>query len=423
MPFLPFDEPAFETQTRELDEWRARLDTRPLIHSWDGRLRRDLEVEAVAASTSMEGVPVTVEEVRRILAGERPSGISAADVGLVRGYRGAMEYIQRRADDLTFEWSPELIKAIQDRVLAGDHRRGAGRYGVGRWVVDSATHDLIFTPPADDLVADLVEQMCTHMNTWEAHPAIKSAWIHVASAAIHPFKDGNGRTSRVLASLAMYRGDFRRPEFCSLEEWWGRHKSDYYAAFECLGVEWTASADVTPFIAAHLAAQLSQVRALDLRERVNRQVWTALEQIAEDAGLPDRAANALWDAFNGRDVLPSFYRRLVDVSEGTGTTDLKILSSARLLRPEGRTKGRRYLAGPALFSAIATATGVSTPEPDRSSIGVILASRLVDRSGAGSSRTVDAHGSAATVAAGVVNGPRAAESETDDSAPRTRTTS
>jgi Fic family protein len=423
LSLLPFDELVFQPQTKGLDEWRARLDTRPLVRSWDGRLRRDLEAEAVAASTSMEGVPVTVEEVRRILAGERPSGVSASDVSLVRGYRGAMEYVQRRADDVTFEWSPELIKAIQDRVLAGDYRKGAGRYGVGRWVVDSATQELIFTPPADELVADLVERMCTRMNTWAAHPAMKSAWIHIASAAVHPFKDGNGRTSRVLASLAMYRGDFRRPEFCSLEEWWGRHKSDYYAAFRCLGTEWDALADVTPFIAAHLAAQLSQVRALDLRERVNRQVWTALEQIAEDAGLPDRAANALWDAFNGRDVLPSFYRRLVDVSEGTGTTDLKMLSSARLLRPEGRTKGRRYLAGPALFSAVAAATGVSTPEPDRSSIGVMLASRLVDRSGLESSRTIDVPKSAATVAVGVLNGTQAAESETEGPAQRTKTTS
>jgi Fic family protein len=419
---LPFVEEAFQAQTSELDEWRARLDTRPLVRSWDGRLRRDLEAEAVAASTSMEGVPVTVEEVRRILAGERPAGISASDVGLVRGYREAMEYIQRRADDRTFEWSSELIKAIQDRVLAGDYRKGAGRYGVSRWVVDSATQQLSFTPPADELVPGLVERVCSHMNAWNAHPAMKSAWIHVATAAIHPFKDGNGRTSRVLASLAMYRGEFRRPEFCSLEEWWGRHKGDYYASFKCLGSEWNASADVTPFVAAHIAAQLSQVRALDLRERVNRQVWTALEQIAKDAGLPDRAANALWDAFNGRDVLPSFYRRLVDVSEGTGTTDLKILSSARLLEPEGRTKGRRYLAGPALFSAIAAATGVSTSEPDRSSIGVMLASRLVDGSRVEPSSALTPS-PPATTAIGVMSGGGARESESNDSVPRTRTSS
>src|SRR2546425_1197900 len=66
------------------------------------------------------------------LASRRPMSV------LFEAIARQMGYIQRRADDLTFEWSPELIKAIQDRVLAGDHRRDAGLYGVGRWVVDSA---------------------------------------------------------------------------------------------------------------------------------------------------------------------------------------------------------------------------------------------------------------------------------------------
>jgi Fic family protein len=47
----------------------------------------------------------------------------------------------------------------------------------------------------------------------------------VAVAAIHPFRDGNGRVARVVASLAMYRGGFNLPEFTSLEEWWGRHRA------------------------------------------------------------------------------------------------------------------------------------------------------------------------------------------------------
>src|SRR5919201_2402442 len=183
-----------------------------------------------------------------------------------------MEYIQRRADDWTFDWAPELVKAIHDKVLAGSYSKGAGRYGASRWVVDSATGEPLFEPPSDGQVPELVSRACDQMRDWKIHPALQSAWIHVASAAIHPFKDGNGRTSRVLASLAMYRGGFRRPEFCSLEEWWGRHRADYYAAFRCLGRTWNESADVTPFIAVHVSAQLSQVRALDLREQVNRQV-------------------------------------------------------------------------------------------------------------------------------------------------------
>lgn len=119
-------------------------------------------------------------------------------------------------------------------------------------------------------------------------------------AAIHPFKEGNGRASRVVASLAMCRGGFKLPEFTSLEEGWGRHLSEYYAGFRCLGPRFDPAANVTPFIKAHVEAQLHQVRSLDVRERVQRRIWTAIEEAVSDAGLDTRVANAVWDAFFGR---------------------------------------------------------------------------------------------------------------------------
>ena len=144
------------------------------------------------------------------------------------------------------------------------------------------------------------------MEEGQPHPAIASGWIHVAVAAVHSFRDGNGRAARVCASLALYRGEFKRPELTSLEEWWGRHLDDYYAAFECLGGEFDPSADVTSFLVAHLEAQLHEVRSLDNREKVGRQIWTALKENGEDANLDRRVANAVWDAFFGRDVTAGY---------------------------------------------------------------------------------------------------------------------
>jgi Fic family protein len=70
-------------------------------------------------------------------------------------------------------------------------------------------------------------------------------------------KDGNGRTARVLAWLAMYRAGFRHPAFTSLEEWWGRYPRQYYEAFVCLGRVFDRSADVTPFMVLGLALRAS----------------------------------------------------------------------------------------------------------------------------------------------------------------------
>jgi hypothetical protein len=100
---LPYDAGALLDLTRELDRRRAQLDHRePIPRTWAGRLRRDLEAEAVAASTSMEGIPVTVEEVHRILAGDRPPETKEEDAALVRGYREAMSFVLRRASVARF---------------------------------------------------------------------------------------------------------------------------------------------------------------------------------------------------------------------------------------------------------------------------------------------------------------------------------
>ncbi|MGH2709752.1 MAG: Fic family protein [Actinomycetota bacterium] len=379
---LPYNTTKLGELTRELDAWGQRLDYRtPLPRTWLGRIRRELEAEAIAASTSMEGVPVTIEEVRRILAGEKPSEVSDQDRALVEGYRDAMAFVLRRADDPSFTWNRELIVALHDRVLAGRFGDGAGRLRTGPTkVARRDTGEQVFAPPQPEEVPDLVDEACGRMEQASDHPAVMSAWLHVAIAAIHPFRDGNGRAARVLASLAMYRGGFKRPEFTSLEEWWGRNLQIYYGSFACLGDAFDRNADVTPFVEAHMTAHLHQIRALDARERTQQQVWTALEEVAEDRGLNTRVANALWDAFFGRFITAGYYRGLSDVSPATATNDLAAAVSARLLQAQGERRGRRYMAGSSLYREVGGALFIDPiPEDAEAARGAIvteLATRL-----------------------------------------------
>ena len=371
---LPYDPQKVKDLAIELDNWKTRLDYRgPIPRAWAGRLRRDLEAEAVAASTSMEGVPVTVEEVRRILAGDLPPETREEDVAFVRGYREAMSFVLRRADDAAFRWDRELLVGLHDRIMAGNWAAGAGRFRTApAYIVDNRTGELVFEPPQAQHVPQLVDDACLRMEEGHPHPAMSSAWIHVAVAAIHPFRDGNGRASRVVASLEMYRGGFKLPEFTSLEEWWGRHLSDYYSAFRCLGESFDPSVDVTPFIEALLQSQVSQVRALDLRERVQQRIWIAVEEAVAAAGLEPRVANAIWDAFFGSEVTPRYYRPLADVSPATATTDLAGAVAAGLLRPEGKARSRRYGAGESLYQRIGSALGIRIDESTDSARAIII---------------------------------------------------
>jgi Fic family protein len=356
---LPFDHSAVAATTELLDDWARQLDLRVLPRRWFGRLRRALEAEAVAASTSMEGVPITVDDTLRILAGDRPEHVSGADQALVLGYRAAMTYVQRRADDGQLRWNRELVVAVQDRVLAGNYATGAGRLrqAGGTWATNSQTGAVVFQPPDHERVPALVNEMCAVMEEADWHPAIAAAWMHVAFAAIHPVADGNGRTARVLSSLTMYRGGFKHPAFTNLEEWWGKYPAAYYAAFECLGSAFDRRADVTPFIKAHLDAQLSQVYTLALRQRTEGLLWTALENLLEERGLPSRLANALYDSFFGRGVTTGYYRDLIDASPATARNDLQAAAAAGFLTAVGRTRGRHYEPGGDLMPSLSRILG------------------------------------------------------------------
>jgi Fic family protein len=344
-----------------LEELRSQFAHRGVLpRRWVGRLRRELEAEAVAASTSMEGVAVTAEEVRRVLAGDAPPGVTPVDVALVEGYRDAMSFVLRRADDPDFVWQRELILAIHDRVMRASFAARAGRLREGPvLVVDGGSGEVRYEPPAAEAVPQLVDELAGWAQSSPEPTPIVAALVHARFAGVHPFKDGNGRVGRILASLAMYRGGYVLPEFTSLEEWWGSHRSDYYEAFRCLGRQWDADADATPFLEAHVRAQRLQAEALDVRQRVERQIWTALEDIVtEDLHGQPRLAEALFDAFFGRTVTNRYYRGLADVSIATAVNDLARLGAAGLLVASGAGRSRSYTGTFRLLALVASAASV-----------------------------------------------------------------
>lgn len=359
--------------TPRVQECVARIDTLrdaldrvgPLPRLWLGRTRRDLEAEAVAASTRIEGVPITVDEARRILAGDAPLSVDAGDVALVEGYRDAMHYVLARADDPHFAWHTELILAIHHRVLAGSRARDAGRIRDRQnWVSTRATGEQVYLPPPPEQVPALLSALMSWLAETDAPPPVAAAVAHVGLAAIHPFADGNGRTARIVASLVMFRAGFQAPQFTSLEEWWGRHVEAYYTALTCLGSSWDADADVTPFVEAHACAQATQVEALSLRHATEHGIWTVLVDLAtHDLGLDERVAHALYDAIHARDVTNRYYRGLADVSPVTASHDLAKLTAAGLLEQRGAGRGARYVGTERLIQAVATGAAVEIGEP------------------------------------------------------------
>ena len=102
--------------------------------------------------------------------------------------------------------------------------------------------------------------------------------------------------------------------------------------------------------------------SLALRQRTEGRLWTTLENMLVDLGLPERLANALYDSVFERDVTTGYYRDLIELSAVTARNDLAAACAAGLLKAEGRTRGRRYLPGNRLLPLIAAALGNVDPE-------------------------------------------------------------
>ena len=380
--------PGIEADLARFEDLAKRFDVlATLPRTWSGHVRRDLEAQAIGASVALEGVPVTVDDVRRILAGDRPTSVSEGDASLVEGYRDAMRLVLRRADDPHYTWTAEIFRSIHERVMAQSWASRAGllRERQNR-LQDSRTGEQIYLPPPTEEVPRLLDDLAAWLAEASLDPPVlvRAALAHVMVAAIHPFAGGNGRTARIVASLVMYRGGLRHPQFTSLEEWWGRHPDDYYQAFACLGPRWDQTADVTPFVAAHVSAQKRQAEALSLRHGAEQILWTVLEDIAiHDLGAKPRVVNALWEAFFGREVTNRYYRGLADVPQVTASQDLKQLQTSGLLAPEGGGRSRAYRGTVALMGRVVEAAnldvyvrGEAVPDADlRAEIVAALASR------------------------------------------------
>jgi Fic family protein len=135
----------------------------------------------------------------------------------------------------------------------------AGNYRPADVAIGQSKH----VPPAAHLVPGLVEEMCDHvMANFETATALHlCAYVMWRLNWIHPFTDGNGRTSRALAYFVLCtRIGYRLPGQQTLPEQIARDKSPYYAALEVADEHWREGkldlTDLEQLLDRCLAAQL-----------------------------------------------------------------------------------------------------------------------------------------------------------------------
>lgn len=314
---------------------------------WHGTLRRQARARAVRGSNSIEGISVSEDEAFAIVGGEDDQ-VSVDSTWLaIKGYSDAMTYLQVFAERAGPPLDESTILALHFMVQGYDLLRRPGRYRTNEvFVRDDDAERTVYTGPDPRDVPDLMHEYIEHLAELaerDLHPMIQGAMAHLNLVMIHPFADGNGRISRIIQSLMLYREQVGETEFVSIEEYLGRNTAAYYDVLARVGGgRWSPSRDATEWVEFVLTAHYRQARTAQRRLWMLDRVAEKVDEFVERGSAPPRATSALELTFSGWRLRNTTYRELADVSAGTASRELTALVEAGVLQRHGAKKGAWY---------------------------------------------------------------------------------
>jgi Fic family protein len=214
-------------------------------------LREHALIESAISSNRIEGVQVDQSRVHTLILGRAP--VRDRNEEEVRGYRNALKLIHEKNVQLPV--SEEIILALHRLTRgeiwdAGKYKEKESdiieRYPDGRQRIRFKTVTAVETPKAMGELVQLWEQCLEER--W-VHPLIALAAFNLDFLCIHPFRDGNGRVSRLLLLLQCYHLGYEAGRYISLERLIEQNKERYYETLEQSSQRWHAGRHVPwPYI-------------------------------------------------------------------------------------------------------------------------------------------------------------------------------
>lgn len=315
---------------------------------WQGGLRRSALARAIQGSNSIEGYQVAEDDAAAALDGEAPLSADEETFLEIQGYRQALGYVLAKGEDGYSPIDVSEILAMHYMMLSHDTTQSPGRYRQGPIYVRDERRDLVvYEAPDASKVPTLMDALVESLRAGHgSDPIVRSAMAHLNLVMIHPFRDGNGRMARALATSVLTRSDIGEPQFSSIEEWLGANTEDYYSVLAHTGGgSWQPRDDAHLWLAFNLRAHHMQAQTVARRVDEASQTWAELDQVITSHDLPERAMDALFDAVLGYRVRRATYLKRAGITEQTATRDLAALASADILTPHGSGRGRFYTAG------------------------------------------------------------------------------
>lgn len=295
------------------------------------------KIQSTEASNAIEGIVTTSTRMKQLV--EEKTTPRNRDEQEIAGYRDALNIIHDNFDVIPI--SKNYILQLHKIMYSHMNNSFAGQTkNVQNYI--SATFpdghvEITFTPLSPLETPEALDRICEEYNrvigNMEVEPLIAiPVFIH-DFLCIHPFNDGNGRMSRLLTTLLLYRNGFYVGKYISLEAKISKAKDFYYDALAMSQDGWhEGNEDVVPFIKYMLSTIISAYRDFEDRFSIVEEKLPAVEMVR-------KASQNKLGKFTKQDIRELCPSLSVSSLEGS----LRKLVDEGYLKREGTGKATYYI--------------------------------------------------------------------------------
>ena len=321
-----------------------------LIHEFKGRQdlflsqrKVDLDklveiskIQSTESSNEIEGIITTNQRFKELMADKTtPRNRSEKEI---QGYRFALNMIHESFKYISIR--PNTILQLHKEMYQFLDVRFGGRFKDTPNEIDAVYPDgrkvVLFKPLEPYETPDAIQAICDEydkaINEYNIDPLIViPVFIH-DFLCIHPFNDGNGRMSRLLTTLLLYRSGYSIGKYISLEKKIQISKSEYYESLQQSSKGWIdETQDDTPFIKYLLSSILAAYRDFEDRVDIVGHKMSALEMV-------EKAVKSKIGKFTKSDIMELCPK----IGRGSVEQSLKTLCEKGIIKKEGNGRATFY---------------------------------------------------------------------------------
>jgi len=233
-------------------------------------LEKIAKVQSIKGSNAIEGIVTTDERIRAIV--NQNSAPLNHDEQEIAGYRDALNLVHTTFNNLSF--NEKTLFDLHRAMLTEAKPDVAGRYksedNIIMEIRSDGTKHVRFGPiPAAETKEATEQLILAYMDArddYGVNQLLLIPCVVLDFLCIHPFSDGNGRMSRLLSLLLLYKNGFDAGKYISFEEQINKNKGYYYEALRKSSIGWHENKnDYFFFVSNFLMTLLSCYRELDKR--------------------------------------------------------------------------------------------------------------------------------------------------------------